>query len=371
MRFTEHLEGFRPVTHDGSVETFTAQHDGQHLGQGWVVVDHQNARSHSPMVSSHRLGCAQVGPRGATWDDVRVSLPPYPTPANPSFNAPQPGLYPLRPLRIGEIFGAATKVAWRHILVLAPIGLLVGVLTTVIQFSIMNANGSLQRYASGELSTFDSQSTPAQINAQLSYLYSHLFPALGAAAAISLIFAPILAAVATPFAALGATTAAAPNSAGLARLKGRWGVIAAVGVACGLAIGVGTVLFVVPGILLWLVLLPAGPVSAMERSSIGDSIKRAAALSKGFKGRLFGIGSLTTLISGAISLGVSSILGQVVSSSDPIRHLYVTQGIGVVVGALVTSWTASVTAMIYIDMRMRREGLAEALYVSSQPSSFS
>ena len=300
-----------------------------------------------------------------------MSLPPYPTPANPYFNAPQPGLYPLRPLRIGEIFGAATKVAWRHVLVLAPIGLLMGVLSSAVQLAVLNANGSLDKYASGELSTFDSQSTTAELNAQLSYLYSHLFPAIGAAALVTLVLTPILAAVATPFAALGATTVSAPNSAGLARLRGRFAVIIGVAVVCGVAIGVGTVLFIVPGILLWLILLPAGPAAAMERSSVGDSIRRAAALTKGFKGRLFGISCLSSLISGAISFGASSILGQVISNSDPIRHLYLTQIISVIVGALITSWSASVTAMLYIDIRMRREGLAEALLASSQPSSFS
>lgn len=300
-----------------------------------------------------------------------MSLPPYPTSANPNFNAPQPGLYPLRPLRIGEIFGAATKVAWRHILVLAPIGLIIGTLTSVVQFMVMNANGSLRRYASGELSTFDSNSTPTELDAQISYTFSHVLPALGLAALISIIFAPMLAAVATPFAALGATTTVAPNSAGLARLKGRWSAVVGVGVICGLAIGVGTVFLVVPGILAWLILLPAGPVSAMERSGVGDSIVRAATLSKGFKGRLFGIGCLTSLIVGAVNLGATSIIGQVISNGDPLRHLYLTQVISVIVGSLTLSWLASVTAMLYIDIRMRREGLAESLYASSQPSSFS
>ena len=300
-----------------------------------------------------------------------VSLPPYPTPANPNFNAPQPGLYPLRPLRIGEIFSGAAKVAWRHILVLAPIGLMIGVLTSVVEFAVLNANGSLERFASGQLSTFNSQSTPAELNSQLSYFYSHVIPAIGASGLIGLIAAPVLAAIATPFAALGATSTVAPNSAGLARLQGRLIPIVGVAVLTALAVAVGSILLVVPGVIAWLMLLPVGPVAAMERSAVGDSLRRAAALSKGFKGRLFGIATLMSLIAGAIDYGASAILGQVISDSDPIRHLYLTQGISVIVGSFTLAWTAAVTAMLYIDIRMRREGLAQALFASSQPSSFS
>ncbi|SDO27227.1 hypothetical protein SAMN04515671_0390 [Nakamurella panacisegetis] len=300
-----------------------------------------------------------------------MSLPPYSNPANSNLNAPQPGLYPLRPLQIGEIFGAAARVAWRHILVLAPIGLLIGVVSSAVEFAVMKANGSLEEFASGRLSTIDPQAGPAEIQAQISYLFSHLLPAVGAAGLVSLIAAPVLAAVATPFAALGATTAEAPNSAGLARLRGRLGPLTGVAVLCGLAVAVGSVLLVVPGIIAWLMLLPAGPVVAMEKSSVVDSMRRAAALSTGVKGRLFGIMCLAGLITGAIGFGAAAILGQLVSNSDPVVHLYLTQAIAVVVGALTLAWTASVTAMIYIDIRMRREGLAQALLASSQPSSFS
>ena len=107
------------------------------------------------------------------------------------------------------------------------------------------------------------------------------------------------------------------------------------GVVVGVATGIGFVLLFVPGVILWLMFMPAGPVAAMERLSIVDSLRRATAVSKGFRGRLLGVSILSALIAGGITLVASSILGNVVSSSDPVRHLVLTQGLAVLIGSLI------------------------------------
>ena len=50
----------RPVRDEGRVEPVGTQDDAQHLGECGVVVDHENARFHGPIVSSR--GCAGADP---------------------------------------------------------------------------------------------------------------------------------------------------------------------------------------------------------------------------------------------------------------------------------------------------------------------
>jgi hypothetical protein len=267
----------------------------------------------------------------------------------------------LRPLRIGDIFGAAFRISWRHIMLLAPIALLFELIGTVVLVGMLAANGGLHSYATGDYLTLPPNPTPDDLTAVTNFLFQHLLAPLAVTAIISLITAPILAGIATPFAAVAATTPTATNSVATARLRGRLPVLLAVAVAVGLLTAFGFVLFIIPGLILWLALLPAGPVAVMERLPFADSIKRAFLLSKGFRWRLLGVSSLSALIAGGVSLIATQILGSAISTTDPVPHLLLTQGLGVLLGALITPWSATVTAMLYIDIRIRREGLADAL----------
>jgi hypothetical protein len=280
-------------------------------------------------------------------------------------DGPHPGLYPLRPLRTGEILGAAFRIARRSLGVLAPIALIAELVSSAALLGVLAANGALTSYATGEQMSLPSNPTPEQISSVVDYVVHNVLGAL-ATFAIALITAPILAGFATPFAALAATTRTAPNGAAMARLTGRVPVLLGLGVVVGLATAVGYLLLIIPGVILWLMLLPAGPVAAMERLSISDSIKRATVVSRGFKGRLFVVSVLSALIAGAVTTVATSVLGAAISTADPVQRLFLTQGLGVLVGALVTPWTATVTAMLYVDIRMRREGLADALRATAR-----
>ncbi len=246
-------------------------------------------------------------------------------------------------------------------MLLAPIALVFQIIGSAALVGMLAANGGLHSYATGDYLTLPPNPTPDQISAVTDNLIHHLLAPLAVMFVISLISAPILAGIATPFAAVAATTPTATNSVATARLRGRLPVLLAVAVAVGLLTAGGFVLLIIPGLILWLALLPAGPVAVMERLPFADSIKRALVVSRGFRWRLLGVTSLSALIAGGISLIGTSILGGLVSSTDPVRHLLLTQGLGVLLGALIAPWTATVTAMLYIDIRIRREGLADAL----------
>lgn len=294
-----------------------------------------------------------------------MSYPSYPSSTGPG---PHPGWYPLRPLAIGELIGSGLRVAVRHLAVLAPIAFLISLVASAADLLVLAGNGSLRSYANGDLTRVPVGGSTQQTDEFVRNFYSHVFPGLAVSLVLGLMLSPVLAGVAAPFAAQAATTRTGTNTAGLARLRNRAPVLLAVGVLVGLATAVGFVLLIVPGIILWLMLLPAGPVAAMEGLGVGDTMRRAAALSRGFKGRLLGVQLLIGLIVGAISLALTTILGQLVGGGDAVTRLVLDQVLAAVVAAVLSPWSSAVTAMLYIDIRMRREGLAQALAASIRPS---
>lgn len=297
-----------------------------------------------------------------------MTYPSYPSPTGPS---DQPGWYPLRPLSIGEVIGAGLRIATRHLAVLAPIAFVFTVVSSAADLLVLSAKGVLRAYASGDLTRVPVGATTEQTNEFVRNYFSDVLPALGVSVVVGFIAAAVLAGVAAPFAALAATSRTGTNAAGLARLRGRWGVLLALAVVVGLAQAVGFALLVVPGIIVWLILLPAGPAAAMEGLGVRPTISRAAIVSKGFKGRLFGVSVLIGLIVGVINLALTALLTRVVGGDDPVTRLVITQLLAALVSSVLAPWSAAVTAMLYIDIRMRREGLANALLAASRPTYWS
>lgn len=297
-----------------------------------------------------------------------MTYPSYPSPTGPS---DQPGWYPLRPLSIGEVIGAGLRIATRHLAVLAPIAFLFGIVGAAANLLVLAAKGVLRSYATGDLTRLPVGASTEQANEFVRTYFSDILPGLATSAVVGMIAGPVLAGVAAPFAALAATSRIGTNAAGLARLRHRWSVLLAVAVVVGLAQAVGFALLIVPGIIIWLTLLPAGPAAAMEGLAVGPTLRRAAVVSKGFKGRLFGVSLLIGLIVGVIDFALAAVLTRVVGGDDPVTRLIITQILAAVVSAVTAPWSAAVTAMLYIDIRIRREGLAPALLAASRPTYWS
>ncbi|MTD12967.1 hypothetical protein GIS00_03280 [Nakamurella sp. YIM 132087] len=291
---------------------------------------------------------------------------PYGAPF-PSRHTPQPGMYPLRPLAVGEILTGAVRVAWRHLLVLAPIALLFSAISTGVQLGLLSATGMLEAVATGSYAQLPAAPTAAQLEQVLQDTGTVLLALLGSVV-VTQVLGPVLAGIAAPFTAEAALSTKGTNARALARLNGRWGVLLGSAVLAGLATAGGFLLLLVPGILLWIALAPAGPVAAMEGTAPAITFRRALHLSRGFRPRIFG----TVLLQALFVLIAAFIAGIVAVSlfgvgSAGIGSYITTQIIGIVVGAFTGSWTACVVALLYVDLRMRREGLAEALQRSAQP----
>lgn len=112
------------------------------------------------------------------------------------------------------------------------------------------------------------------------------------------------------------------------------------------------------------------PVLVLEEASIGTSLGRSWGLVRGSFWRVTGILALTGLISGITSLIISApfaLVGGglgVFAGGDPLAaagltpvQLVVNALGGIIANTIVYPFTAAVTALLYIDLRMRREGL--------------
>ncbi len=141
---------------------------------------------------------------------------------------------------------------------------------------------------------------------------------------------------------------------------------------------VGVPLAIIAIVFVYVRLAFAAPALLLERLTIGQALRRSWRLVAGSWWRVFGILLLTTIIAGVAAALLSApfaiigaVLGAVVSPDDPTSTAAVTvplvvttvaAGIGTVVAAAVTApFTAAVTALLYIDLRIRREGLDVAL----------
>jgi hypothetical protein len=119
-----------------------------------------------------------------------------------------------------------------------------------------------------------------------------------------------------------------------------------------------------------------GVAVVLEKAGVGQGIARSWRLTSGSQfWRVLGIRLLTGVIVGVAAQIVSVPLGilggvGIVASGDP-QNVYVFQAVlagvsGLITGALTTPFTAGVDALLYVDQRIRREGFDVQLITAAQ-----
>ncbi|MEU4093923.1 hypothetical protein [Streptomyces sp. NPDC026673] len=310
--------------------------------------------------------------------------------ASPS---PKPGVIPLRPLGIGEILDGAVstmRTYWRTVL---PIAFAVSLLT-------QGAMVLLQGFMLDDNATFnslDGRSEPSL--SEITNALGGTLAAAGLTVAITLLGSVIATAMLTMVisravlgreATLGEAWSDArprlPALLGLTVLLSLIGFgILAVGVTPGIAIAVsgsvpaGLVLAFIGGlaalgVIVWLLirLSLSSPALMLERQGVLKSMARSVKLVRGSWWRMLGIQLLTMILVYIVSSIIQipfAVVG-IVAGSDGLSafasgdqaglgwtYLIVT-GIGAVIGSTITfPINAGVTALLYMDQRIRREAL--------------
>ncbi len=335
---------------------------------------------------------------------VPPPIPPSARPAPPSGGwtpPPKPGLVPLRPMTLGTILGGAFQTLRRNpAATLAP-ALILTVLVAVIQ--VIGSAGFLSSYLGTvtSLSSADEAPSGSDLGGLLSSFTGYAITTL-ISGLLSLIVTAIVEAIVTVQVA-SSTLGSRLKLGGLwRRLRGRRGAVigwaaltgaavllafgivilalvgigitgpAGVGVAVLLGLLLGAGLFVV-FVWLWVKLgfVPAAIV--LERTSIRASMRRSWRLTNGAFWRTFGIrllvvamvGLATSIITTPVSL-LFSLGGLVLQpNGSPESALtgtllvstIVSQGVTAVISAVGLVISTATVSLLYLDRRMRIEGL--------------
>ena len=144
--------------------------------------------------------------------------------------------------------------------------------------------------------------------------------------------------------------------AALAGGLGRFFPVLLTSLCAGVLIGLASLAFVIPGIILMMVFWVAVPACVSEKLAVGASLSRSAALTKGYRWQVFGI----VLLLGVLSLVAAFILGGAVGFGLGVAHVALAS-IGVVAefiaNAVVGSLAAACAAVGYYYLRVVKEGV--------------
>ncbi|MFJ6663253.1 hypothetical protein [Streptomyces sp. NPDC091383] len=306
--------------------------------------------------------------------------------------AAKPGVIPLRPLGIGEILDGAVstlRTYWRTVL---GISLALAVVTQVIAVLLQ---GYFLNRTAARTSLGDPAMPPGEALRVMGESFLSSF-ALGLITLIGTLIATAMLTSVTSRAVLGrpATLGEAWREARpqLLKLFGQMLLLGLLGVGIMLVASVpgvigflagsriaGTALlllgFVAGGVVsMWLMVRfsLAAPALMLEKQGIMHSLRRSAKLVQGSWWRILGIQLLSGLIVGVVRVvisipftlialiasddGLSSLLGQ--NGGHVGWTFLLIVGIGAVIGTTITlPISACVTVFLYIDQRIRREGL--------------
>lgn len=124
----------------------------------------------------------------------------------------------------------------------------------------------------------------------------------------------------------------------------------AVAAIVAVATGIGLYLLVVPGVILAMVLWVAVPAVIVERRGL-HSLARSAELTRGFRGQIFGLALVLTLLH--LVAGTTVVLVSIEITTNPLLVWSMGQAVGVV---FVGIW-ATAASVSYHDLRVLREGV--------------
>jgi hypothetical protein len=143
----------------------------------------------------------------------------------------------------------------------------------------------------------------------------------------------------------------------LSRALGYAPIIFITGLVATVGIFLGTLLLIVPGVLLSLAWSVCPAVGAVEGKGFMDMFRRSAELTRGCRGALFGIALIFGISAAVLSFGLRLVIGapMVMSGAQPALLTFVLLP---ALSAVIAAVIASVNAAAYLELRGVKEGLA-------------
>jgi hypothetical protein len=263
--------------------------------------------------------------------------------------APKPGIIPLRPLGLGEILDGGFSAIREYPKVTIGLSAIVVTATNLLSFAV-TASSRLNGGA-GSPSLFGGGGfTVASL----------------AASAIGAIGALVLAGMLT--AVMGEAVLGRPATLGgtWAKVRPRFWALLGAGIITGLGPYVAACPLIIPGIFLWGAWALTTPALVLERLGVVAAIRRSWRLATPAWWRVWGIRALSVIIASVVQAIVvipATIIAVGASGFDSssgglgLLPLAVISIGGIIAGTITAPFTSGVLALLYIDRRMRVEGL--------------
>ena len=147
-------------------------------------------------------------------------------------------------------------------------------------------------------------------------------------------------------------------NAAYARVQGLLGRTIYTMLEVGVRIGLGLILFIIPGIIMMCRYSLAVPAAVLERLKTKDALKRSKFLSQGSGGRVLLIYFLMLILIWGISIGFGWVLGMAIGAQALRQNLVarlIQQFMGVIIGSAVGPVMTIAFALLYYDQRVRKE----------------
>lgn len=321
-------------------------------------------------------GYPQYPQQGYPPPGYQPGYPPSGYPQMPPL-AMQPGIIPLRPLTLSEIFNGAARYIRANPKATLGLAAVVVIVTQIL--ALILQIGPLA--ALGELDTLrgDVETTGALVSSLATTLASGLMQALAAVILSGMLTVVVGRSVFGSSITIGEAWSRVRDRIlpllGLACLELLGlllliavvvGVIAVLAVAgnwvVGLVIGVPLGLGLIAAVLYLATVLSFAPVAVvLERMPVIAAIKRSLFLVRNDFLRVFGIRALAGIVVWAISLavGIPFALAQLVAGMDTTTGVLigtVLATVGAIIGQVITApFSAGVVVLLYADRRMRAE----------------
>jgi hypothetical protein len=347
------------------------------------VTDAQNWQPPTPGRAPGAGEGASGGQRGSLPVDPRSGWAP----------PPKPGLIPLRPLGFGTLLWAPFQVLRRNPKATFGSALLIQTVITLISLAVIGLVTffAISRVASAPLGELDAVQAGSTVAIVLSAIVPIALSVVAAALLQGIIVVEVARATLGEKLRLGALWRAAGRrlwtlvlwtlllaAAALVAIAVVGGVVVLLVVLGGPWQVVGIILGVVGGLALiaawvWVFtrtsLVPS--LIVLERLSIRRSIGRSWSLTTGYFWRTLGVeflvAAIVNIVAQVVTMPLSILFGVAVSLVDPNAAIesYIPSAIlyvlilfaALVLGAVASVVQSATTALIYIDLRMRKEGL--------------
>ncbi|QXV59645.1 hypothetical protein [Amycolatopsis sp. TNS106] len=323
------------------------------------------------------------------WQSPSGATPP--PPPLPSYQPPQqqypnwkvglgrPGVIPLRPLNLTDILdGAVTAMRkyWRMVFGAAAVTAVLTAAINLVGLLLVDTTADLERMRDLGPAATDQE------------LMNQLLGVLGgtlASSSIGLVATLLGTTVLTGFLTvlMGKAVLGKPVTFKEALREATPRLLPLLGltVLYTLAIMVAAIFCLLPAIIPYTFWALASPAFILERGTVMEAFRRSVKLVSGMFWRVFGILLLATVISSFLASIITipfsfsaflSIFGDLDQMYVPSTGDLILQSVGTVIAqTIVGPFTALVTVILYIDQRMRREGmdieLARAAGIATPP----